>query len=84
MNASDIQYDPRNLQFLSWFALQSQFLLPVIRVPVAAEHRASMGGEHSLVAVRPPDVPQLDVAILKGRGKCEIILHAELDVPYTL
>lgn len=74
----------RNLQFLGWFVSQSCFLSPVIRVPVAAEHRASMSGEHSLVAVWPPDVPQLDVAILKGCSKCEIILHAELDVPYTL
>ncbi len=63
---------------------ESQFLLPVIRVPVAAEHRTSVRGEHSLVAVRTPDVPQLDVAILKGSSKCKIILHAELDVPYTL
>lgn len=43
-----------------------------------------MGSEHSLVAVRAPDVPQLDVAILKGCSKSEIILHAELHVSYTL
>lgn len=63
---------------------QSHFLLPVIRVPVTAKHGTSVGSEHALVSVWTPDVPQLNVAILKGCSKGEIILHAELDIPYTL
>lgn len=58
--------------------------IPVVRVPIAAKYRAIVGGEHALVAVGTPDVPQLDVSILKGRGKGEIILHAELNVSDTL
>lgn len=69
---------------LSWLASLIHFLLPVIRMPVAAEHRTSMSSEHPLVAVWTPDVPQLNIAILEGSSKREIILHAELYVPYTL
>lgn len=58
--------------------------LPVIRMPVTAKHRTGVSSEHSFIAVRSSNVPQLHVAIFKGCGKCEIILHAELDVPYTL
>lgn len=58
--------------------------LPVIRMPVTAKHRTGVSSEHSLIAVRSSNVPQLHVAIFKGCGECEIILHAELDVPYTL
>lgn len=53
-------------------------------MPVAAEYRAVVGGEHALVAVGAPDVPQLDVSVLKGCGEGEIILHAELNVSDTL
>lgn len=53
-------------------------------MPVTAKHRTGVSSEHSLIAVRSSNVPQLHVAIFKGCGECEIILHAELDVPYTL
>lgn len=42
-----------------------------------------MSGEHPLVAVWTPDVPQLNISIFKGSSKGEI-LHAELYVSYTL
>lgn len=58
--------------------------IPVVGVPIAAEYGAIVGGEHAFVAVGTPDVPQLDVSILKGGGKGEIILHAELNVSDTL
>lgn len=59
-------------------------LLPVIRVPITAEDRTSMSSEHPLVAVGAPDVPQLNISILKGSSKGEIILHTELYISYTL
>ena len=57
---------------------------PVVGVPVAAEHGPVVGGEHPLVAVRPPDVPQLHVPVLKGGREGEVLLHTELDVPHAL
>lgn len=66
------------------FTEGSFFSIPVVRVPIAAEHRAVVGGEHALVAVGTPDVPQLDVSILKRRSKRKIILHAELNISDTL
>lgn len=58
--------------------------LPVIRVPITAEDRTSMSSEHPLIAVRTPDVPQLNISILKGSSKSEIILHTELYISHTL
>lgn len=43
-----------------------------------------MSSEHPLVAVRTPDVPQLNISILKGSSKGEIILHTELYISHTL
>lgn len=43
-----------------------------------------MGREHPLTAVRPPNVPELHVTILKGGGEGEVVPDAELDVPHTL
>lgn len=53
-------------------------------MPVAAEHRASMGSEHSLKPIWSSNVPQLNVAIFKRCSKREIILVAELNIPHTL
>lgn len=39
--------------------------LPVLRVPVTAEHRAGVCSEHPLITVRSADVPQLHIPILK-------------------
>lgn len=58
--------------------------IPVFRVPVTAEDRPIVGCEHPLTAVRPPNVPELHIAILKGGSKGEVVPDAELDVPHTL
>lgn len=57
---------------------------PVVGVPVTAEDGPIVGCEHPLTAVRPPNVPELHVAILEGGGKGEVVSDAELDVPHTL
>lgn len=59
-------------------------LLPVVRVPITAENRTGVSSEHPLVAVWAPDVPQLNISILKGSSKGEIILHTELYISHTL
>lgn len=69
---------------LEYSDLTSSVTLPVIRVPVAAEHGASVSREHPLVAIGSSDVPQLDVSVFKGSGERKIVLHAELDVPHAL
>lgn len=43
-----------------------------------------MSSEHPLVAVWASDVPQLNISILKGSSKGEIILHTELYISDTL
>ena len=43
-----------------------------------------MGCEHSLTAVRPPNVPELHVAILEGGREGEVVPDAELDITHTL
>lgn len=58
--------------------------IPVLGVPVTAEDRPIVGCEHPLTTVRPPNVPELHIAILKGGGKGEVVPDAELDVPHTL
>lgn len=52
-------------------------------MPVTAEHWACVGGEHSLIAVRTSDVPQLYITILKGCSESKIILHAKLNISHT-
>lgn len=53
-------------------------------MPITAEDWTSMGSEHPLIAVWTPDVPQLNISVLKGSSKGEIILHTELYISYTL
>jgi len=43
-----------------------------------------VGREHPLVAVRPADVPQLHVSVLKGGGEGEVVPDAKLDITHAL
>lgn len=60
------------------------YTTPVLWVPVTAEDRPIVGCEHPFTSIRSADVPELDVAILKGGGKGKVVSDTELHIPNTL
>ena len=56
--------------------------IPLVRMPVAGEHVVVVGGPLLLTPVRPPSVPQLDLAILRHRAELVIVQRIELHIPH--